>query len=74
MISVSEESKIGSAGFYDIHALCRKNKLAIPKTDALMEAVKREGFKVSRTHFSEYGIRSDIRLDKLVGVIKKLKK
>ena len=66
---IKEESKINTVGFYDIHKICKKNKLNVPKKNVLISKIKKKGYKVSETHFAEQGLRSDISLEKLVRLI-----
>jgi len=69
------ESNIGDVvGFYDIHAICKQNKLIIPSQESLFEKIKSKGFKASRTHFSPVGIRSNIDKKALIRIIKSLNK
>ena len=70
---IADESKIDQIGFYDIHQICKVEKLSVPKNELLFERIKKKGFKVSRTHFSDKGIRSDIDYKNLVWIIKSLK-
>ena len=42
----------------------------IPKKEKLIKRIKRGGFKVSETHFSGTGLRSDIPLGKLLRFVK----
>ncbi len=70
--TVEQEVAIPAAGFYDIHELCGKMKLGIPKRDALIVAIKKAGYPASQTHFKGEGIRSTISEEKLVKIIKKL--
>ncbi len=54
------EASVDSVGFYDIHALCKRNKLKeIPKIDVLIANLKKKGYKAARTHFSGHGVRTD---------------
>ena len=69
--TIHDESKINTIGFYQLHALCKKYKLKIKKTTAIKEAIIKKGFKVSNTHFSPYGIRSDISEEELAKIIMK---
>jgi tRNA (guanine26-N2/guanine27-N2)-dimethyltransferase len=69
---IKEEASIEHVGFYDIHALCKKNKLHIPQYAPLMKAVETAGHNVARTHFSLNGIRSTIAEKELLEIIKKL--
>ena len=70
--TIGREAVIPAAGFYDIHELCGKNKLGIPKKDALIAAIRKAGYPASQTHFKGEGIRSTIPEKELVKVIKKL--
>lgn len=65
-----EESKISSPFFYDLHAIAKKHKLSIPKTDILMQKLKIKKYKVSRTHFLDTAIKSDIKLQELINLMK----
>lgn len=67
---IKKEAAIQTVGFYDIHAFCKKYHLAIPRTAALMDAIKKAGFLVARTHFSDVGIRTTIGEEELIQIIK----
>lgn len=55
-----EETKIPGIGFYDIHKLAKNYAgKEIPKFEFIFEALRKNGFKASRTHFSDTGIKSD---------------
>lgn len=69
---ILEESKIKTVGFFDIHQICEDEKLSPPKTENVMEKVREKGFEVSRTHFSGYGIKSDITREDILNFIKDL--
>lgn len=56
--------EIDTLGFYDIHALCKKNKLKIPKFENLLSKIK-----ATRTHFSQYGIKTKVSEEKLMKII-----
>jgi len=58
-------------GFYDIHDFCKTNRLKIPKTDALIKKIEQR-YKVSRTHFSDTGIKSDVKEKDLIRIIRQL--
>ena len=57
--------EIDTLGFYDLHALCKRNKLKIPKFDDLLSKIT-----ATRTHFSQYGIKSKIDEKKLLKILK----
>lgn len=67
---IYEESKINSLFFYNIHKICKKEKVEVPSFSELFEKIRKKGFKCSRTHFDSAGIRSDINYDELVRLIK----
>jgi tRNA (guanine26-N2/guanine27-N2)-dimethyltransferase len=69
---IMHESKLdaqGVFGFYDIHELCKHYKLTIPNTEDLMKQIFNKGHKVSRTHFTLLGIKTDMPISELVKVI-----
>ena len=70
---IKEEAKIDVVGFHDIHELCSKLKIDSPKFDYIFDAVKKKGFPASRTHFSDYGIRSSISEKDLLVIIGNIK-
>jgi len=61
---IKNESKINNVGFHDIHKLCKKYKLKIPKTEKLLKYG-------SRTIFNEYGIKTELTEKELVKIISK---
>jgi tRNA G26 N,N-dimethylase Trm1 len=72
---IAEEAKIGSengiVGFYDIHKICKKNKIRkIPKMDYVIRRIKQKKHKAALTHFSPTGIRTDISEKELEKIIK----
>ncbi|MBC8494832.1 hypothetical protein H8D36_01630 [archaeon] len=67
---IMSESEINVVGFHDIHKICEHKKLYVPKYEPLMETIRKRGFQASRTHFSDFGIRSNISLNELVEIIK----
>ncbi|HIH54397.1 TPA: hypothetical protein HA293_01265, partial [Candidatus Woesearchaeota archaeon] len=71
MRTISEESKINTVGFYDIHALAKKHKFIIPNYDKLLKEMNKKG-KASRTIFSDNGIRTELNHFEILEIIKKL--
>ncbi len=68
---IKEESKINTVGFYDIHDICKKNKIKnLPKKDVFIEKIKRRGYDASDTIFKGHGIRSSIRFPELIKILK----
>jgi tRNA (guanine26-N2/guanine27-N2)-dimethyltransferase len=70
--TIMDESKIQGVGFVDIHALAKKFKLAIPKTELLMKNILSSGYAVSRTHFTPLGIKTDMPLKELLELARNL--
>jgi tRNA (guanine26-N2/guanine27-N2)-dimethyltransferase len=58
--------------FYDIHELCSKHKLQVPKRRDVFEALEDTGYPVSLTHFSDTGVRTDAPLDDLLSILNQL--
>jgi len=68
---INQESKIDQVGFYNIHVLAKKNKLKqIPKMEELIKKIKSKKYKVSRTHFNNVSIRSNVSEKELINIIK----
>ena len=68
---IKDESHINTIGFYDIHAIVKRNKIkTIPKKLELINKIKNLGSKASETHFNNNGIRSDCTLTNLVKLLK----
>jgi tRNA(guanine-26,N2-N2) methyltransferase len=65
---LSEEEDV--LGFYDIHKIAEKLKLNIPKMDLIINKLKEKGFKASRTHFSEYGIKTNANVEEIIKIMK----
>jgi tRNA (guanine26-N2/guanine27-N2)-dimethyltransferase len=56
-------------GFFDIHKIAEKKKLVIPKMEFIIDQLKKNGFKASRTHFSQYGIKTDADIKELIKIM-----
>ncbi len=65
LTTIYNESKIDQKGFYLIHDLCKKKKISVPKFDKLIAKIEKKGLKVSRTHFDDRGLRSNISYEEL---------
>ncbi len=65
--TIRDEAKLDFLGFYDIHNLCKKYKIKqTPRFEDLIKKIKKEGYKVSRTHFKSEGLKTNIPLQKLL--------
>jgi len=70
---ITNELKINEVGFYDITKVIKHNKLkSVPKKDSLINEIKKAGFKAAETHIRPNSIRSNIKLKKLIKLIKKI--
>ena len=67
---IKDESKLNVVGFYDVHKICKRNKLKIPKRELIIKKIKNSGYKVSETHFNPNGLKSTISEKNLIRVIK----
>jgi tRNA (guanine26-N2/guanine27-N2)-dimethyltransferase len=68
---ISDESKIASVGFYDVHDLCSRHRIRnMPTNEALIGKIMKKGYAACQTHFKGHGIRSDIPMDGLLKLIK----
>lgn len=66
---IQEESKVDAVGFYDLHKIAKRHKVEIPRKEELIKRLRKSGYKASETHFSGVGVRSDISLEKLLGLL-----
>jgi tRNA (guanine26-N2/guanine27-N2)-dimethyltransferase len=71
--TISEESHSEIIGFYDIHALAKKYKLAVPGFGKITDAIKKQGYSVYKTHFTPLGIKTDMPAEELVRIMKNVK-
>jgi len=64
------DEELDILGFHDIHRICEKMKITVPKYELLMNKIKERGHRVSRTHFSGFGIKSDISREEIEVLLK----
>ncbi len=55
--------------FYDLHELCSRHGLQVPKRDKVIQTLERKGYPVSRTHFGPRGLRTDAPLEDILRII-----
>lgn len=67
------EEAEGPITFYDIHKICKTLKISSPKMDDVIDEIRQRGYFISRTHFRLTGMRTDMPLDELKDLIKKVK-
>lgn len=61
---LKEESTIDGPGFYDLHVLARKYKLAPPRMESILKPLA-----ATRTQFSLTGIKTEKKLKEIVSII-----
>lgn len=72
--TISAEAKVGSAGFHDMHKLCKRNRIRqIPKTSEIIRQLKKRKFSAAQTHFSPNGIRSSADEKEILKIIKSIR-
>jgi len=69
LLLLSEECSI-TQSFVDLHALVKGLGLGTPKIEKVLEQLKSNGFKATRTHFSPTGVRTDAPLKHMVQACK----
>ena len=69
--TLEKESQI-TQPFYDLHQICKKNHLEIPRREKLFEELKRQGYKAEKTHHEPTGFKTDAEYKELLIIIKKL--
>ncbi|MEM3422843.1 MAG: tRNA (guanine(10)-N(2))-dimethyltransferase [Candidatus Bilamarchaeaceae archaeon] len=59
--------------FYDIHAIAKRTRKSfIPKMDDMLNALRREGYDTTRTHFCPTGIKTKASYKDVISIISKL--
>ena len=69
MISQIKEEQEIQIPYYDIHKICKKLKIPSPGMGELIEKLKVNDFKISRTHFSGTGIRTDAGIEDIKKIL-----
>jgi tRNA (guanine26-N2/guanine27-N2)-dimethyltransferase len=69
--SIIEEAD-GPPLYYDIHSLCDKLSIQIPKLEHIIDYLEKNGFKVTRTHFKPTAIRTTATIGELKDALLKL--
>jgi len=69
--SLIAETKIGGVGFHDIHKIAKRNKISIPKYELIFRELQKKGYKYSRTHFTDTGIKTDAPESEIEKIMKK---
>lgn len=64
------KQEIETVGFYNFHKICKAYKRQIPKFDKIIKKIKSKNYKISKTHFSPLGIKTDMPLRELIRIIR----
>ncbi|MBR9707663.1 MAG: hypothetical protein GOV15_04470, partial [Candidatus Diapherotrites archaeon] len=56
--------------FYDTTALGSKLKVQPPRIDDLIKTLKEQGFKASRTHFTDTGVKTNAKYKDVIRILK----
>jgi len=70
--TIAAESKIDQVGFFNVHGICKKLKLNVPNNKDLFEQVQAKGYKISRTHITPVGVRSDMPEEEFIKLVKSI--
>ncbi|MFP4402759.1 MAG: hypothetical protein ACOC3X_03395 [Nanoarchaeota archaeon] len=69
--TISEESKINSIFFYDLHSFVKRYKIKInPRKEEVIKKIKQLNYSASNTHFLDTAIKSDIPYDEFIAILK----
>lgn len=60
----------GPPTFYDVHETASRAGVSAPKLHEVIAELRKRGFTVSRTHFSDVGLRTDAPADEFMRVVK----
>ena len=55
--------------YYDLHKICKKLKICVPKINNTIERLKSMGYNATRTHFSPTGIKTDAKIKTIKGLL-----
>lgn len=68
---IKDESEINTVGFYDLHDICKRNKIKnLQKKQIIINKIKNAGYQASDTHFKGEGVRSNITFNQLIRIVK----
>jgi len=61
--------EIGKPLYFDVNYLAKKQHLKIPKMGKVMDILRENGYEVSRTHFSNTGLKTSASFQKLISLL-----
>ena len=74
MLSLIKNESGGPFTYFVIDKICDVLNLPVPRVKVVIEALRREGFQASSTHFSSRGVRSDVSAGRLMEMLRELTK
>ncbi|OKY79229.1 MAG: N2N2-dimethylguanosine tRNA methyltransferase TRM1 [Candidatus Methanohalarchaeum thermophilum] len=60
--------------FYDIHKTCKKLSITAPKNQKVLKELREKGYKATKTHFNNVGIKTNADLQEFKKTLKNLTK
>lgn len=72
MLSLIRGESNGSPTYFVVDKLCDRINVPVPPVKDVIQAIRREGYEASSTHFSSRGIRSDVEAIKLTKIVQEL--
>ncbi len=58
--------------YYELHAVCKSLKVTPPPLNAVLESLRKRGFKASRTHFSNTAFKTDASISEIKESVKEV--
>ena len=57
--------------FYDYHGICKALKISPPSIHSLIERLNESGFRASRTHFSDTGVKTEAKMGEVKEILRR---
>ena len=74
LIQLIIQENNGIISYHEISRICKKENLIIPAFQKIIQSLRQEEFVVTRTHFSQSGIRTNAPREKITQILKNLQK
>ncbi len=62
-------AELPTSTFYDYHMLAKRRGVSPPAIETVLERLRREGYRASRTHYSGTGIKTDAPLEDVLAAL-----
>lgn len=69
LATIHKEAHIPVVGFVDIHRVCKMLRITVPRSEAVINALKERGYHATPTHFSDTGVRTDAPFEEVREII-----